>query len=82
MADSQSEEPVYESIFLFLSSFSFYPRCPSSLSSMNKYMAIDSGGSVSEWSSCINCSMAECLPKKSIWYMNEQVSQGVKCKSL
>ena len=36
--------------------FSFFPRCPSPLSSINEYLAIDSGGNASKKSSCSNCS--------------------------
>ena len=45
-------------------------------------LAIDSGGYVSEHSSCSNCSVAECFPERSSWHRNEQLCQGVKGKAL
>ena len=41
--------------------FSFSPRCPSSLSCINAYLAIDSGGNVSEYSSRVITARLECL---------------------
>ena len=32
---------------------------------MNEYLVIDSGGYLYEQPSCINCSMAGCLPERS-----------------
>ena len=40
-------------------------RRHSSISCINEHMAIDSGGNVSELSSCSNCSVAEWFPGKS-----------------
>ena len=48
----------------------------SSLSCVNEYLAIDSGGYSSEQPSCINCGVAECLPEKLRWHLIEQVSKG------
>ena len=47
-----------------------------------EYLAVDSGGCVNKYSLCSNCSMAECFTEKLCWRRNEQVCQGVKCKSL
>ena len=54
------------------------PLCLSSLSCINKYLAIDSGGYVNEESlHHSNYNMAECFPEKLSW---QQVCQRVKCK--
>ena len=34
-----------------------------------------------EWSSCSDCSVAECFPDMSSWCWSGQVCQGVKCVS-
>ena len=61
--------------------FSFYPRHPSPLSCVNVYLAIDSGGNMSEYYSCSNCCMIEYFPEKSSSCWGEQIYQGVKCKT-
>ena len=48
MPDSQSREPGFESPLLQFRSFT--SRRLSRLSCINEYLAIDSGGNVSEWS--------------------------------
>ena len=50
----------------------------SSLSYINEYPAIDSGGYVYEQSSRTNCSMTGCFPEKPRWCLIEQVCQGNK----
>ena len=42
----------------------FYPRCPSSLSCLNEYLAIDSGGNVSDFIVAHSCCMARMLPRE------------------
>ena len=37
-----------------------------SLSCINEYLAIDSGGNVNEWSSCIIAAWLECVPEKLV----------------
>ena len=44
---------------------SFTPRCHISVSCINEYLDIDSGGYVNKYFSCSDCSMAECFPEKS-----------------
>ena len=82
--DSQSREPGFKSHcgrFEPLASV-ITPRCHSSLSCINEYLAIQSGGYVNEEPSRSNSSVAEYFPKKLRWPWNEQVCQGVKCKAL
>ena len=47
--------------------FSFYTRCPSSLSCMNEYLAIDSGGNVSDllFVRIYYCCLARMLPREA-----------------
>ena len=45
--------------------FSFSPRHPSSLSCINEYLAIGSGGNVSDLSSSNNCCGARMLPREA-----------------
>ena len=75
MPDSQSSEPGFDHLcYLFEGwAFSLSPRRPSSRSGINEFVAIDSGGNVSETFLCSNCSMAECFPEKLIWCWNEHV---------
>ena len=49
MPDYKSREPGFESLYCCFEAwaFSFSPRCPGSLSCINEYLAIDSGGNVS-----------------------------------
>ena len=50
---------------------------------MNEYLAIDSGGHVSDLVFARNAASLECLPEKPSWCRNEQVCQGgQKCKAL
>ena len=42
----------------------FSLHCSSSLSCMNEYLAVSSGGYVCEQPSCINCNMAGCFLEK------------------
>ena len=87
--------PVYGRISLFeipgsnplsyrfeVLAFSFSPPSPSSLSCINKYLAIDSGGNVSECSSLVIAAWLECFPVKPSWCKNELVCHRVKCKVL
>ena len=59
--------------------FSFSPRRPSSLSCINEYLTIDSGGNVNDWSPRVIAAWLECFPDKSSWCRNEH---GVQCKGL
>ena len=43
-----------------------------SLSCINEYLAIGSGGYVNEYSLLSNCSLADCFPQKSRWRWNER----------
>ena len=83
MSDSQSREPVSNSLFYCFEdwTFSFSPRRPSSLICINEYLAIDSGGNVNEQSSRVIAAWLECFPEKSSWCRNEQVCHGSKCKA-
>ena len=81
---SQSREPWFEiSCCRFEAlAISFIPRCHSSLSCINEYLASDIYGYRNEYSSRCNCRAAECFPEKSKWRWNEQVCHRVKCKAL
>ena len=50
MPESQSSEPGFDPLcYLFEGwTFSLSPRCPSSRSGINEFLAIDSNGNVSE----------------------------------
>ena len=80
--NSQTREPGFELAFAVYRfevwAFSFSPRRPSSPSCINEYMAIDSGGTVSEWSLRVIAAWLECFPEKPSWCRNEQVCQGRK----
>ena len=65
-----------------VSKLSFIPRCHSSLSCINEYLATDRGGYWNEYSLCSNCGVAESFAGKLKWPWNEQVCLGVKCKVL
>ena len=43
---------------------------------VNEYMAIDSGGNVSDLALACNCCLARILPGEAGWCRNEQVCQG------
>ena len=65
MPDSQSSEPGFESLFVTVSKIGhFRPLhwCPCSLSCINEYLAIDSGGNVSDLALARNCCVARMLP--------------------
>ena len=57
---------------------------PSRLSCINEYLAIDSGGNVSDLVVARNCCMARMLPREAEngVGMNRSVREGKKCKSL
>ena len=52
------------------------------LSYINVYLAIDSGGNVSEYSSHVYGAWLECFPEKPSWCRNEHVCQEVKSKAI
>ena len=62
--------------------FSFSPRRPGSLSCINEYLAIDSGGNVSVYSLRVIAAWLEFFPEKLSWFRNEPDCQGVKCNAL
>ena len=45
--------------------FSFFPRCPSSLSCTNEYLAIDGGGNVSDLVVAHNYCIVRMLPREA-----------------
>ena len=59
---------------------SFSPRRPSSLSCINGYLDIDSGGNGSEYYWRSNCSMAELFPEKASWCRNGDAGLPGMCK--
>ena len=66
MPDSQSREPGFESPLLPFRSLGIFVRftTPQSTQLYDEYLAIDSGGNVSE-SSLRNCCMARMLPREA-----------------
>ena len=65
MPGSQSSEPGFESPFATISKIGHFRSLhwrPSSLSCINEYLAIDSGGNVSDLVFARNCSIARMLP--------------------
>ena len=64
MPDSQSREPEFATISK-LGRFCSLHDAPSSLSCINEYLALNSGGNVSELSSRINCCIARMLPREA-----------------
>ena len=56
--------------------FSFSPRCPSSPTCINEYLAIENSGNTSDYYSCLIAAWLECFLEKSSWCRNEQVCQG------
>ena len=79
MPDSQSREPWFESSLCYRLedwAFSFSPRCLSSISCINKYLAIDGGRNASEYTLRVIAAFLECFQKKPSWCRNEQVCQG------
>ena len=75
-------EPGFESPLLLFRSLGNLFLSIDSLSCINEYLAIDSGGNVIKWSSPVVAAWLECFLEKSSWCRNEQVCQGVKCKAL
>ena len=65
MPDSQSNEPGFESPFATVSKIGHFRSLhwrPCSLSCINEYLAIDSGGNVSDFALARNCCLARMLP--------------------
>ena len=63
MPDSESSEPGFESFFVTVSKIGrSLHRRPCSLSCINEYLAIDSGGHVSDLVVARNCCLARMLP--------------------
>ena len=64
MPDSQSNEPGFESPFATVSRFGHFRSLHgvSVDSCINEYLAIDSGGNVSDLVFACNCSVARMLP--------------------
>ena len=65
MPDSQSREPGFESLFATVSKIGHFRSLhggPSSLSCINEYLSIGSGGNVSDLVLASNCCLARMLP--------------------
>ena len=65
MLDSQSSEPGFESLFVTVSKIGHFRSlhwCPCSLSCINEYLAIGSGGNVRDLALAHNCCLARMLP--------------------
>ena len=65
MPDTQSSEPGFESLFVTVSKIAHFRSLhwrPCSLSCINEYLAIDSGGNVSDLALARNCCLARMLP--------------------
>ena len=83
MPDSQSSEPGFESPFATVWKIGHFPSRhwrPCRLSCINEYLAIDSGGNVSDLVVVRNCCMARMLPgeaENGVRCRNEQVRQKV-----
>ena len=87
MPDSQSREPGFESPFATVSKIGHFRslhRRPCSLSYINEYLAIDSGGNVSDLVLARNCCLARMLPGEAEngVGMNRSVREGKKCEAL
>ena len=85
VSDCRLREPRFESCAAVLKSWAsfFTLHCSSSLSCINEYLAIDSGGYVYEHPSRINCSIWLDASQRSgdgVW-VNKSVRE-VKCKAL
>ena len=78
--DSQLKGPRFKFCAAVLKPWArfFTLLCSSSLSCINEYLAIDSGGYLYDQPSRINYSMAGCFPEKPRWCLIEQVCQGSK----
>ena len=65
MPDSQSNEPGFESLFATVSKIGHFRSLhwhPCSFSCINEYLAVDSGGNVSDLALARNCCLATMLP--------------------
>ena len=65
MPNSQSSEPGFESLFTTVSKIGYFRSLhwrPSSLSGINEYLAIDSGGNMSDLVFARDCCMVRMLP--------------------
>ena len=63
-----AKEPQFESSLCYgfeVWAFSFSPRHPSSLTCINEYLAISSGGNVNDLVLVRNCCMAGMLPREA-----------------
>ena len=83
MPDSQSREPGFESPFATVSKighFSFTSQTPLFTQLYNEYLAIDSGGNVSDLVLARNCCLARMLPGEAEngVGMNRSVREGNK----
>ncbi len=85
MPDSQSSEPGFESLFVTVSKIGHFRSlhwCPSWLSCINEYLAIDSGGNVSDLALARNCCLSRMLPREaelvSEWTGLPGEAKGVK----
>ena len=84
MPDSQSSEPGFESPFATVSKIGHFRSLhwrPCSLSCINEYLAIDSGGTVSDLVLAHNFCLARMLPAVGVG-MNRSVREGKKCEVL
>ena len=86
MPDSQSSEPGFESPLLPFRSLGIFVHftAPQSTQLYNEYLAIDSGGNVSDLVLARNCCMARMVPGEAEngVGMNRSVREGKKCKAL
>ena len=87
MPDSQSREPGFESPFATVSKighFSFTSQTPLFTQLYKMYLAIDSGGNVSDLVLARNCCLARMLPGEAEngVGMNRSVREGKKCEAL
>ena len=83
-SDSRLREPGFKPCVTMLKPWAsfFTLHCYSSLSCINKYLAIDSGGDVYKQPSCINCSIRLDASQRSwdgVW-LNKSARE-VKCKA-
>ena len=79
MPDSQLREPRFESSLCYrfkVWAFSFYPWCLSPLRCINEYLAIDSGGNVSDLVIARNCCLARMLPGEAELVSEWKVQPG------
>ena len=78
MPDSQSSEPGFESPFATVWKIGHFPSLQCRLSGINEYLAIDSGGNVSDLVLARNCCLARMLPGEAEngVGMNRSVREG------